>query len=603
MMRRRVAGAVLLPAAIVWACGFDDTLREYLNARFWLPLSRRAGDFGNKELKRLSAPYAGMQKAGSRKPVDLVRAAYQKQESGIDNLLAAARADPSLTPREREEMDLVDAKLTMRRGANDGLTPLESARRKFEVFLRRARTPEYLSEARGWIAHIHYREGRQSAAGKIYLDELSRSDSNLSTETLVNSLQITYPYDGGPELVKHLDEYFDTPRHAAFAIQLVTNPRWERIYRGGYDRRGDVPAEAPPPPPYARITALLEKHGELFRTDEGAKLLTMLGMRTALRAGDVPAALRIAAAVPARAAVRGEPDFLWMLGSTHFLARNYAEAAGPLTALWRSPRASEDQKAAATYALCGVYQKLRNPVEQLRYALWLKAEVDRRQLYYGTGGIIEDRSVYWMVSGWDFALLVETQASIGTLRAFLERYPNAAGAGMVRYALAVRLARVNQYEEAAQLYNAVNARTRAGRMRHLAALHQAAYGPSASAEAKFELGKYLASNTERLYFNDRLWNGLQTYATFAAEDSRLTAEERKSLMAAERKLKDDQEELWRAHLILREVVREAGPGELGRRAAKWAIQSLRQISSRFGRDDEIRTADIQLSLWLARSGR
>lgn len=65
---------------------------------------------------------------------------------------------------------------------------------------------------------MHYRAGDQTAAGKIYLDELSLKDSNLSRETLVPSHRLIYGYDGGPKLLEHLEEYFDTPEHAAFAI-------------------------------------------------------------------------------------------------------------------------------------------------------------------------------------------------------------------------------------------------------------------------------------------------------------------------------------------------------------------------------------------------
>ena len=30
-------GFVLFALGLVWACGFDDTLREYLDVHFWLP--------------------------------------------------------------------------------------------------------------------------------------------------------------------------------------------------------------------------------------------------------------------------------------------------------------------------------------------------------------------------------------------------------------------------------------------------------------------------------------------------------------------------------------------------------------------------------------
>jgi hypothetical protein len=66
----------------------------------------------------------------------------------------------------------------------------------------------------------------------------------------------------------------------------------------------------------------------------------------------------------------------------------------------------------------------------------------------------------------------------------------------------------------------------------------------------------------------------------------------------ERRLRDEQEELWRAYLILRDVVRDAGKTELGKRAATLAQRCLWAISGRFGRQAEIRKADIELSVWL-----
>ena len=45
--------------------------------------------------------------------------------------------------------------------------------------------------------------------------------------------------------------------------------------------------------------------------------------------------------------IRNEPDFLWMLASGHFLSNDFAGAERPLLDLFRSQRASKDQKAAA----------------------------------------------------------------------------------------------------------------------------------------------------------------------------------------------------------------------------------------------------------------
>ncbi len=115
-----------------------------------------------------------------------------------------------------------------------------------------------------------------------------------------------------------------------------------------------------------------------------------------------------------------------------------------------------------------------------------------------------------------------------------------------------------------------------------------------SGESKYRVAQFIAANPERIYFNDRLWEGLQRYALTAATDSRLTKEERETLSAGERKLKDDQEERWRAYLILREVVRDAERPALRRKAAGLAAQCLMGISERFGREEEIRAAEGEM---------
>ena len=597
--------------SFVWACAFDTSLREYLHAQFWLPFAKSGRHFEKRGVRRSSAPYAGMQKADGGTSLARVRAAYQHHSeheswpahaASVRQALAVALSDKSLKPQEREEVELVDAKIDMWDGEPDGRKSLEKARKKYEEFLRKARSPEYRSEARGWLAHIHYLFGEQTAAGKIYLDELNRNDSNLSRETLLISLEMTYGYDGGPKLLEHLDEYFDTPEHAAFAIHLVTNPWWDSSDPLYAPQQDPVVTS---PPPYARIKSLLERHSSLFRAERGASTLALLGMRTALRAGDPPAALRIAEKVPAQAAVRGEPDFQWMLASVLFLSRDYAAAEEPLMRLFQSSRSSLYQKAAAAYGLCGAYQKAGNPVEQIHFALWLHAESRRNQERIDYPGEIGSLSVYWAQSGWDLGLLLDAEAPIEALRAFLDAYPNVPDVRLVRYGLAVRLARENQYEEAEQIYNAIGASRRAQRMRQLALLYRDANRTEAPAEelleAKYKLAEFIAANQDRFYFNDTLWQGFQRYALYASKDSRLSRDERQRLMAVERKLKDDQEEQWRAYLILKEVVLQSGKTDLGRRAAQLAVRCLRRISERFERGSQIRAADVELSTWLRHS--
>lgn len=595
MRSARLFCVAALALVVACGCGFDDTLREYLSARFWLPFAKHPAAFEQPNVERVDAPFAGMVSDNRDTPLAKLREAYQRiaeprtdvNPADYEELLAAARKDAALTPREREEVDLLDAKIDLRGADPDDREGLDGSKKKLSEFLRTARTPEFLSEARGWLGRVHYLLGEQTAAGKIYLDELNRKGSNLSRETLLISLRQTYGYDGGPELRKHVEEYFDTPEHAAFAIQLLTNPRWNRYA----ERR---PGDQAPQPQAENLAPLLEKHATLLRSARGSMALAVLSMRAALHAGDPAAAGRLADAVPANSAVRREPDFLWMLASSHFLSREYAAAESPLRSLFDALPKSDDRKAAAAYALCGVYAKTGNFIEQIRYALWLRA--------LGRGTIdanITDFSVYWTSSGWDLGLLLDSEAPTDALRTFIERYPRVAELRLVKYSLAVRLTRENRYAEAADLYQSIAAVRRAPRMRRLATLYEAAgrSGP-AQAQARYDLAAFLAEHPDGIYFNDAMWHGLQNYALRADDDSRLTQGERERLMSGERKLRDDQEERWRAYHLLREVIQQSAPGDLRRQAATLAVQCLRRISERFGRADEIRKADIELSAFV-----
>ncbi len=563
----RMGAVLLLGLSFAWACGFDGTLREYLDVHFWLPFAKTAKNFEKPSVRRISVPYAGMGKVDATL-LGQLRGVYQYPADNAA-ILAAARADRSLSQRDREEVELIDAKIDMRSGSPEVPRLLRGAQAKLEQFLKTARTPEWLSEARGWLAHIHHVMGEQTEAGKIYLDELNRDGSNLSRETLLNSLKMNYGITGDQQLLDHLEEYFDTAEHAAFAIQLLTNPRWER--NGTTLDRREI---------YARVNGLLQKHWRILRSPT----LAVLTMRAALSMGDPGQALKIAE----RVGDSRDPDYLWMLGSAHFVSRDYAGAEDSLLRLFEV--AKDDRKAAAAYGLCGVYQKLGLPVEQLRFALWLSAQSSD---HWNPFPDTYDYSVYWAASGFDLDLLLDAEAPTEALDQFLERYPDVQNVRLVKYALAVRLARENRYAEAADIYEAIGQKRRGPRMRQLAALWA-----DQTPEGRFAFAEYVGSNSVGIYFNDSLWDGDQRYALIATSDSRLTREERDSHIARERKLRDDQEELWRAQLILREVMDEVGRTELGIKAARLAQRDLRKLSERFGRRDEIREADIQVTRWL-----
>ena len=590
----RIALFLFFLALTLSACGFDDSLREYLSARFWLPFAKHASNFEKPNIRRTNSAFAGMTSDGPDNALSRLRTAYQLISNpdmspgtveGALHRLAEVRNDSSLTPREKEEVDLLDAKIDLRAAERDDTAPLDVVERKFQAFLTTARIPAFQSEARGWLAHVYYLEGDQTRAGKMYLDELNRPGSNLSRETLLNSLRLTYEYTGGQELLDHIGEYFDTPEHAIFAIQLATNPRWEKTREDQRFTR-DQSAKS-----YAQIRGLLQKHSKLLHSDP----LAMLSMRTALRMGDLPGARAIAETIPATSTVRADPDFLWMLASIDFLSHDYAAAEQPLLDLFHSKRSTDNQRAAAAYGLCGVYQKTHKPIEQIRYALWLRTQGRVNQVYEIVSGL-SDFTVYWAVSGFDLSMLLDVEAPVEALQSFIEQNPNVPDLRVVRYALGVRLARENRYDESAQLFESIEAGRRAPRMRRLAELYKAAIDP----QGKFAFAKFVADNENGIYFDDLLWSGYQRYGLTAENESRFTAAERERHLHFERQLKDDQEEYWRAYHLLREVMRESNDPALSRKAAQLAQRSIRRMSQRFGRLDELQAADRELSAWLAK---
>src|SRR5205085_175104 len=92
------------------------------------------------------------------------------------------------------------------------------------------------------------------------------------------------------------------------------------------------------------------------------------------------------------------------------------------------------------YGLCGVYWKTGNMAEQIRFALWLHT-ADWEREYLPTPSRLSDLSIYWASSGWDLKMLLDAEAPVDALRSFAEQNPNLAGIRLVKYSLAIRLAR------------------------------------------------------------------------------------------------------------------------------------------------------------------
>ena len=131
-------------------------------------------------------------------------------------------------------------------------------------------------------------------------------------------------------------------------------------------------------------------------------------------------------------------------------------------------------------------------------------------------------------------------------------------------------------------------------------------------EALYEYAVFLSNNEDRIFFNDTLWSGFQTLAFVSrnpdndlpdlkAANASVTSDEMTHYTEMERRLRDEQEEYWRAYQILNDIVDKTGTTPLGKKAAERALFCLNRINTqRFGRAQEIQAAASRLTNWLGR---
>ena len=609
MIRKfRLAGyAGLLVCSIAWmaeACGYEVNFRAYLGKNLWSPLAHDVRELGKtlpKE-KQNYTPYAGMSASGEDAALQEVRNEYQKQFGEIPPFAPLEwpdsttdlirdmlrRIPPGIVPQP--EADLLRCKIELRAVRVIGDTPeLRQVQSCFETYLSQAKPPELTSEARGWLARTYFLRGKSAPAAKIYLEELGSTTSNIRRDRLLGSLSMLYPYlDRPTKLADDLDELFDTSAHAIYAANLATNSESAELS--------------------TELVKRLEAHRDLFRQGADSDVLTMILMRTAMRMGAPAALLRYAELPPVASLIRRDPEYNWMVGSARFQQKNYAAAETNLLVALNAK--GSPVKSPAANALFGVYTRLKRPVDQLRAAFLEEAGEELNM---------------------DAAYLLDVQLTDSNLTEYLVRYAKApdpetytdllrkfAATDLVRYALAVRSARQEDYTAAAKLFEELHATSRARRMREagklLAATKDASLNADAQLQALYDYGEFLANNSTGVFFNDSVWHGIQTmvfvpngadesrdsYSAQVSNSAALSPEERSQHAALERKLRDDQEEYWRAFGIFDQVVGRAGPTPLGRKAAAMAIVCLRRIrTERFGRAKEIHDADLRLSKWVA----
>ncbi|TAN41812.1 MAG: hypothetical protein EPN22_14195 [Nitrospirae bacterium] len=554
--------------------------------------------------------YAGFSTKSASDTLFKVRKSYVRNayKQALVELEEAKKA--KLAEREREELLLIDAKLDLRIwevNAPSDKTLLERAKRKFEAFLRTSTMPLWRSEARGWLARTHYLLGEYSSAVKIYIDELDKADTIFTKESVVSSLHMIFPYNGSSlRLVDHLEEYFDTPAHALFVVYLVTNPVYsDARERANMSRVAQKTIDA------------LQKHKELFIGDGMSDALALALMRAAIYNGDTQKALLFSRKIRKKSATADSVEFNWMVASCYFLQRDYKAAEEPLLKIAHSKTANPSELRLAAQGLIGVYHKLKRRVDQLHSA-FLYEKVGDKEMSENSG---LDINWGWLV---DLSYLLDVQLADDELKEYLVRYGKVAkqikrisykrprtAYEMVEYALAVRYARLEKFDEAAELYEKLNAKSRAHRMRILADLYKktndAAMSSQDIIEAQYRYASFLEEHPNRIFFNDMVWYGFQSsmFLGDSAQDRKmrgLTKKEQEFYIGKERKLRDDQEERWRAYKILVGVVENADNLELRRRAAIKAIRCLDFINTeRFGRKDEIDSAKKELVEWVGKN--
>jgi hypothetical protein len=611
---------VLGMATAVAAHSPEVIFRAYLTRTWWHPAQRDVREL----MARLSpernsrSPYAGMSPSGGGASLQAARDAYRAlfpdqppvySDQGslnwpeaviahVRDLVGDARAANQV---EADELELLRCKVDLRGARVADAAALAGVRSCLDRYLARPRPAALASEARGWIARTDFLRGKQASALKFYLDELASETSNIRRERLLDSLLAIEPSE------ESLDVYFDTPAHALFIANRITND-------GKFDA-----LEAP-------LVERLERHRNLFGQSSDSDALAIALMRVAIRTGAPRATLRYAAQVRAGAPARESAEYNWLLGTARFQEKDYSGAEAAFMKVLRAKNADAERRRLASNGLVGAYYELNRPLDQL----WAAFEA---------ASVVADAGGGWFEVDFDASYLLDVQLSDSQLEEYLERYANApavvfkkspvelrressspftrSSLEAVRYELAVRHARREEYADAATLYDGLRS-PRASRMRRaetlLAATKASGVSPDSRMEALYDYAAFLSGNENGIFFNDMLWDGFQTAGfVYGNPDTRepdyaatrtvaaLSDDERMRFSQLERRLRDDQEEYWRAYQILNRIVQEAGATPLGRKAAARALFCLRRISTeRFGRSQEIRAADIRLSGWLAR---
>jgi hypothetical protein len=618
---------VTMGAPAVLGCGPWLTFRTYLRRSFWQPVRYSVEDLTSDWSRgAVTHRYAGF--AGNAVPPALaaLRAAYEPLASGETSAIAdvstplahareactAALAPGALSGANLEEARLLEAKITLR-AAERTHDLLPEARRTLEAFLASGPSAPARSEARGWLGRVLHLQGDDVASTKIYLDELEAPPATVPFASLARSIRIVL-LANEQQLWDRVAEFFDTPRHALFVVNVLTNPQSEwttPMPNADRSRRG------------AAVLSLLRQHRTLFQGGADSDRLVMAVMRASLFMGDADGALRDAQAVAPSSALQQDPEFNWMQASALFLRGERARAEEPLVRMMQSTRATVADRRTAGDALTGVYVETRRPVDALRAAFVRETMPVADGAAFSAAGPRGYVFAHW--EALDLPYLLDAWLTDDDLRAYLTRYPAPVGQPLavfrsearrftapqiVRYTLAVRHAQHQAYGAAERIYTELNVPARAARMHALADLAARAGDPKRSSDerwaARYEQAAFLADNPERILFNDLFWRGFQSLALLdrpgrpeEEPDLDVPADLRAATQRANRRLRDDQEERWQAVALLEPIVGQTRDQALARKAVLKILDCLVRINTeRFGREQEIRAMTAKWVTWL-----
>jgi len=600
-------------AMIAQACSFEIVFHAYLGPSSWRPAWKYISELANglPREKPDYVPYAGISSTGGSDGLQKARDSYQAlfsypqppysngwswPEPVLTSLQDLVRSTLPANAAEADELGLLMCKVELRAlKAGRDEAALAKVHSCFESYLAKPKPPALASEARGWLARTEYLGGKGASASKIYLSELALETSNIRRERLLASLHMVWPGEG------ELDEYFDTPAHALFAANQITSEK-------NMDRLA------------APLIAGLERHSDLFGQGAESDALAIVLMRASIRMGAPESTMRYAERVPMNAAMRQSGEYNWLVGTARFQQKDYPGAEAALLKVVNARDADLRQKTLAANGLIGVYARMNRPVDQLWIAfqaqIFMSGAVagdDMRQavpLYPYYYYELSQAGAFGYLD-FDVPYLLDAQLTDAELEEAVKRFVSPPGAtpqlaptsqDIIRYALAVRHARREKYQEAAQIFDQLRS-PRAAKMKQAAKLFADTKSPGVpperQLEALYDYAEFLSDNEDEIFFNDTLWHRFQTAGFYMGAN---ITDDRELSARLERRLRDDQEEYWKAYQILNQVVEQAGATPLGKKAAERAILCLRRISTeRFGRSEEIKDADLRLSGWLEKN--